>query len=145
MPPNPGSVTIRIGTEHFTARLRHDLAPRSCEQLTALLPYSGNVIHARWSGEALWSPLAEALPLNTRLPVENANSTPVAGDILLYTGSVSEPELLIVYGTSRFACNAGSISGNPVLKITDGLERLAQLGRKILWHGAKGIYVESCT
>ena len=143
MPPDLHSLTVTIGTERFTARLRRDVAPRSCEFLMGLLPYSGKVIHARWSGEALWSPLAAVAPPDLILPRENPGIEPRPGEILLYTGEVSEPELLIPYGTSRFACKAGALEGNPVLTIEDRLERLAQLGREILWHGAMDLHIGS--
>ena len=136
------SLTVTIGTERFTARLRQDLAPRSCECLLALLPYSGKVIHARWSGEAMWSPLATAMPADLILPRENPRNHATLGEILLYAGELSEPELLITYGTSRFACQAGTLEGNPVLAIEDRLERLARLGPEVLWGGALELRIE---
>ena len=137
------TLTVRIGPESFPARLRHDLAPRSCEGLLALLPYSGAVIHARWSGEALWSPLAAAWPADLLLPPENPRGTPRPGEVLLYAGERSEPELLIVYGTSRFACKAGPLEGNQVLTIEDRLESIARLGREVLWGGAMTLSIEA--
>jgi hypothetical protein len=136
MPPESHSLSVNIGAESFSARLRHDLAPRSCECLTALLPYSGKAIHARWSGEALWSPLSGVLPADLILPRENPSGHPGPGEILLYAGERSEPELLIVYGKSRFACRAGALEGNPVLVIEGRLDRLQQLGPEVLWGGA---------
>jgi len=143
MSPNLHTLTVKIGAESFTARLRPDLAPRSCERLLGLLPYSGKVIHGRWSGEALWSPLAAVMPQDVILPRENPRNHAAPGEILLYAGEVSEPELLIVYGASRFACKAGPLEGNPVLVIEDRLERLAQLGREVLWGGAMELHIES--
>ena len=128
-------LTLSIGAERFTARLRRDLAPRSCECLLGLLPYSRKLIHARWSGEALWSPLGEAFPIRSLLSPESPKHQPVAGEILLYAGKVSEPELLIPYGASRFACKDGPLEGNPVLSIEDRLECIAELGHEVLWNG----------
>lgn len=142
MSANLHTLALKIGTERFRARLRRELAPRSCECLLSLLPYSGNVIHARWSGEALWSPLSGTLPPELRLPPENARHQPAPGEVLLFAGQRSEPELLIVYGRSRFASAAGALEGNPVLSIEDGLERVAQLGREVLWNGAKPLSIE---
>lgn len=136
------ALSVNIGAERFAARLRRDLAPCSCECLLGLLPYSGQVIHARWSGEALWSPLAAALPAGLVLPRENAKGHPVPGEILLYAGERSEPELLVVYGSSRFACEAGALEGNPVLIIHDRLERIAEVGRRVLWNGALPLRIE---
>jgi hypothetical protein len=142
MPSDARTLTITLGTETFAARLRRDLAPRSCDCLMALLPYSGKVIHARWSGEAVWSPLAGAWPADLMLPRENPNRHPAPGEILLFAGEQSEPELLIVYGTSRFACKAGPLEGNPVLTLEDRLDRLTQLGHQILWDGAMTLRIE---
>ncbi|HEV2112372.1 MAG TPA: DUF3830 family protein [Gammaproteobacteria bacterium] len=136
------SLSIKIGAESFPARLRQDLAPRSCDCLRALLPYAGSVIHARWSGEALWAPLAAVMPPDLVLPRENARNQPAPGEILLYAGELSEPELLITYGTSRFACQAGTLHGNPVLTIEDRLDRIAQLAHQVLWNGAMTLRIE---
>lgn len=137
-----GRATIAIGPERFRARFRVDLAPDACRQLQALLPYHGDVIHSRWSGEAIWSPLGPFWPAGLILPPENATATPKPGDVLLYAGSQSEPELLFAYGVSRFACKAGPLEGNPVLVIEDDLARLAAIGREILWKGALPVRVE---
>lgn len=54
-------------------------------------------------------------------------------------GGVSETGILIPYGTVRFASIAGALAGTHVLTVFDGRERLAQLGREILWKGAQAI------
>jgi Protein of unknown function (DUF3830) len=123
-------------------RVRNDLAPRACEYLLGLLPYSGKAIQARWSGEALWSPLAGAVPADLTLPLEHATGDPIPGEIWLYAGELSEPELLVVYGISRFACKAGPLAGNPVLVIEERLGRLSQLGHDVLWGGAMELRIE---
>ncbi len=140
--PKHTHLTVTLGSERFPARLRPELAPRSCEWLLGWLPYAGKVIHSRWSGEAMWSPLGATVPADLRLPPEHATGDPVPGEILLYAGEVSEPELLLVYGVSRFACKAGPLSGNPVLVIEERLDRLATLGRGVLWDGAMELRIE---
>lgn len=142
MPAEREFLAVKIGSERFDARLRRAAAPRSCELLTALLPYVGTVIHARWSGEALWAPLVGAIPADLALLPEHASHAPVPGEVLLYAGPKSAPELLIAYGDCRFACAAGELEGNPVMLIEDGLERLAQLGREALWNGAWQLRIE---
>ena len=127
---------LEIGAARFSATLRRDLAPHSCDRLVSLLPYRGTVVHARWSGEALWSPLAEAWPAGHCLAPESATCEPRAAEVLLYAGGLSEPELLIPYGTARFASKAGPLRGNPVLTIDDPLATLTGLGRGVLWQGA---------
>jgi hypothetical protein len=74
---------------------------------------------------------------------------PVAGEVLLFGGDLSEPELLIAYGPSRFASMVGPLAGNPVLTIEDRLARLIELERQILWRGAVDLriamYSSSCS
>jgi Protein of unknown function (DUF3830) len=67
---------------------------------------------------------------------------PSPGEVLLYGGALSEPELLVPYGSTRFASRAGLLAGNPVLTIEDPLNLLAELGRRILWNGAVDVRVE---
>ncbi|HEY4128945.1 MAG TPA: DUF3830 family protein [Gammaproteobacteria bacterium] len=135
-------LTFSIGTERFTARLRRDLAPRSCDYLVGLFPYKGQVIHARWSGEALWAPLADTFPADLVLAWESATADPVPGQVLLYAGERSVPELYIPYGVNRFACKHGPLEGNHVLSIEGGSQRLAELGSEVLWTGAKKLRIE---
>ncbi|MBI3677167.1 MAG: DUF3830 family protein [Proteobacteria bacterium] len=133
---------MTIGAETFPARLQYDLAPNSCALLETLMPYRGKLIHARWSGEACWSPLVATWLPGLLLPPENATSDPVPGQMLLFGGDLGEPELLIPYGPCRFASNAGPLAGNPVLVIEDRLARLVALGREILWRGAADLRIE---
>jgi hypothetical protein len=133
------SVSVTIGGESFEGRLQHELAPRTCARFQAMLPIRQSLIHARWSGEACWVPLgALDLGLGPESPVAN----PGPGEILLYPGGLSETEILIAYGAARFASVHGGLAGNPLLKITDGLDRLAALGRDVLWRGAREILFE---
>jgi len=136
------SIVITIGAEPFSARLRHNAAPRACAQLQRLLPYNSEVIHARWSGDAVWARLADVWPAGLRLPPESATGNPTPGDVLLFAGEQSEPELLVTYGASRFACQAGALEGNPVLVIEDGLDRLAAIGCRVLHQGAMKLRIE---
>ena len=122
--------------------LRRDLTPHSCERFMELLPYHGTLLHARWSGEALWAPLGPAWPAGQYLPREHATFEAKAGDILLYAGELSEPELLIPYGTSRFSCKAGLLEGNPVLTFDGSFSVLPELGRRALWRGAMSFRIE---
>jgi len=134
-----------IEGEIFYGRLRYDLAPRSCDRLVSLLPYRGNFVHARWSGQACWSPLSSVWPTGERIAPESAVAYPSPGEVLLYGGELSEPELYFPYGANRFACMAGPLAGNPVLIIEDRLTRLAELGRQILWRGAVDLHIEHPT
>ncbi len=90
----------------------------------------------------MWSPLAGSVPAGFTLPPENPRGDPKPGEILLFAGAESEPELLLPYGASRFASVAGPLRGNPVLVIQDRLEALASIGREVLWRGAMTFSIE---
>jgi hypothetical protein len=138
----PDTLILSIGTARFTARLRRDLAPRSCAYLLSVLPYVGQVIHARWSGEALWAPLTAVVPPDLVLPRESATTDPVPGQVLLYAGERSVPELFIPYGINRFACKDGPLEGNRVLTFEGGSQALTELGLEVLWKGARELRIE---
>ena len=128
-------VRITVGPFTFGARWEA-AAPRTVERFRALLPYRERIIHVRWSGEACWIPLGT---LDLGLPFENATSYPAPGQILLHPGGVSETEILLAYGSVQFASKVGVLAGNHFLTITDGLDRLPDLGRTVLWQGAQEI------
>lgn len=127
---------INAGPFRFTARLEAAQAPVTCRKFTTLLPFENKVIHSRWSGEAVWIPLGE---MNLGLEFENHTSHPSRGDILLYPGGFSETEILIVYGSSRFASKVGQLAGNHFLTIIEGREDLEAFGKHVLWEGAQDI------
>lgn len=129
-------LTVEIDGHAFPARLEEAAAPKTVAAFRGLLPYAERVIHVRWSGEACWIPLGET---DFGLPFENATSHPHPGQMILYPGGVSETEILLAYGPVAFASKAGPLAGNHFLTITADLDKLAELGRDTLWHGAKPI------
>jgi hypothetical protein len=42
---------------HFVARLEEETAPQTCAAFKGMLPFRGQYVHCRWSGEAVWIPL----------------------------------------------------------------------------------------
>ena len=128
---------ITAGDFEFGARLEEEAAPRSVAALRTLLPLDGQLVQARWSGEAAWIPLGWKLDL--ALGPENANSYPAAGELLLYPGGLSEVEILFPYGATCFASKMGQLAGNHVATIVEGNEQLPELGRRVLWEGAQPI------
>jgi hypothetical protein len=73
---------------------------------------------------------------------ENATSYPMPGQLILYPGGVSETEILLAYGSVRFASKAGQLAGNHFLTIISGHERLTELGRTVLYEGVQPIRFE---
>ena len=133
------SVRIIAGGVTFAARFE-PAAPRTAAAFRALLPWRQRLIHARWSGEACWIPLGER---DLGLGYENPTSYPAPGQILLHPGGISETEVLLAYGSVRFASKVGMLAGNHFLTITQGMEALTELGRRVLWHGAQDVVFEA--
>ena len=135
-------ILVEIDNDIFPARFERQAAPRTVAAVEAILPYAERIIHVRWSGEACWIPLGDR---DFGLGYENATSHPAPGQMILYPGGVSETEILLAYGPVAFASKAGPLAGNHFLTITDGLDRLAVLGRDTLWSGAKAIRLRQPT
>ncbi len=131
---------IAAGPFTFDARFETEAAPRTCEVFRRLLPYSGKIIHVRWSGEAVWIPLGDT---DFGVPNENQTSYPAPGHIIVYPGGISETEILLAYGGVHFASKMGQLAGNHFITITSGLENLPKLGKMVLWEGAKDIRFEA--
>jgi Protein of unknown function (DUF3830) len=129
-------VLIAVGTFAFRARFERDAAPLTCARFESMLPYRERLIHVRWSGEACWIPLGG---LDLGLGYESATSYPAPGQLLFHPGGISETEILLAYGSVRFASKVGQLAGNHFLTIVEGVEYLPELGRLTLWQGAQPI------
>ena len=130
---------ISAGPFDFTAEMEENDAPNTCAAFKKLLPFRNQVIHVRWSGEAIWIPLGD---FKTRAGYENHTSHPSRGDILLYPGGISETEILLAYGSTCFSSKMGQLAGNHFLTFVEGRENLTELGRLVLWEGAQDIIFE---
>jgi hypothetical protein len=131
-------IRISAGSYRFIA-VPEAAAKRTVAAFTSLLPYTGKLIHVRWSGEACWVPLAD---LDLNVGFENHTSYPSIGQVLFYPGPYSETEILIPYGSCAFASKAGQLAANHFLTITEGAENLRRMGEEILWGGFKDIVFE---
>ena len=132
-------LTVRIGPLSFTARLEIERAPRTTAAFLARLPFEGQLVQARWSGEAGWVPLAD---YDLGVPYENATSYPAAGQVLWHPPGLSEAELLVPYGSTCFSSRVGQLAGSHFLTIVDERGELAEVGRRLLWEGAQTICFE---
>jgi hypothetical protein len=118
--------------------LHRNRAPKTCNAILKVLPIEGKVIHARWSGEAMWLQMHE-IPID--IGFENNTSHPSKGELLFYPGFISEKEILIPYGSCSFASKAGPLSGNHFGTITENLDGLAKVGENVFWKGAEKIII----
>ena len=63
--------------------------------------------------------------------------------MIVYPGGISETEILLAYGGVRFASKVGQLAGNHFVTITSGIDRLYELGRAVLYEGAKTVRIEA--
>ena len=131
---------ITAGSFTFDARFETTAAPKTCAVFRKLLHYENKIIHVRWSGEGVWIPLGE---LNLGLTYENHTSYPAPGQMIVYPGGISETEILLAYGSVHFASKVGQLAGNHFVTITSGFDRLYELGRAVLYEGAKTVCIEA--
>lgn len=131
------NLTIRVGDLNFTARWETE-APRTVEAVRRLLPMQSQLIHCRWSGEGTWIPLGE---MQTGVGYEHHTSHPAPGELLIYTGDLSECEVLFPYGACMFFSKLGQLAGNHFATVTAGAEQLPEMGRRVLWDGAQQIEI----
>ena len=142
-----GDLAISIGDLNFTARWEPD-APLTTGGIRALLPLRSKLIHCRWSGEGCWIPFGDQ-----KLPVgyENHTSHPAPGEIIVYTGDLSEGEILIAYGAVDFSSKLGQLAGNHFATMVEPAdhdvlrEQLSEMGRRVLWEGAQDIMIDEVT
>jgi hypothetical protein len=127
-------IRITIGKDVFEAHWEESESPATCAAFRTLLPFVKPIIHARWSGESCWIPLGD---FDLAVGPENSVTEPKPGQILFHPAGISETEILVPYGPTRFASVAGTLAGNHFLTIRDNLDRLAQVGRDVLWKGSR--------
>ena len=130
---------IVVGDLEFAAEWEPD-APRTRQALEAWLPIESKLIHCKWSGESTWIPFGDRRP---EVGFENHNSHPAPGQLLIYTGEISECEILFPYGACSFSSRVGPLAGNHFATVISGGERLAEMGRRVLWEGAQEIEISA--
>lgn len=128
---------ITVGDLTFGARWEA-AAPLTREALATWLPIRSQLIHCRWSGESTWIPFGDRRPA---VGYENHTSHPAPGQLLIYTGDLSECEILFPYGACAFSSKVGPLAGNHFATVIEGLEHLPELGRRVLWQGAQNIEI----
>jgi hypothetical protein len=131
-------LSIRVGDLNFSARWQPE-APQTIAAIRRLLPIRNKLIHCRWSGEGCWIPFGD---MKVGVGFENHTSHPAPGDVIIYTGDLSECEILIAYGGVAFSSKVGQLAGNHFATITGDRDQLKEMGRRVLWDGAQEIVIE---
>ena len=109
---------VHAGPFRFDAKLEEEAAPQTCAAFRKVMPYSGQIVHVRWSGEGVWIPLGDT---DFGVGYENHTSHPAPGHIILYPGGISETEILLAYGGVDFSSKMGQLAGNHFITLTSGL------------------------
>jgi len=133
------SLVVHAGPFRFDAKFEEEDAPKTVAAFKKAMPYTGQIVHVRWSGEGVWIPLGDT---DFGVGYENHTTYPAPGQMLLYPGGISETEILLAYGGVNFASRMGQLAGNHFLTLTSGLENLKTLGNAVLWKGAHDLRVE---
>ncbi len=134
------TLTVTAARIVFPARFETAAAPKTVAAFQARMPFEGQIVHVRWSGEGVWVPLGDT---DFGVGYENHTSHPAPGHVLLYPGGISETEVLLAYGGVDFSSKMGQLAGNHFITLTGGLENLPELGRRTLWEGAQPIRFEA--
>ena len=138
--PAMADLAIRVGDLEFHATWEA-AAPHTVAAMRAMMPIENRLIHCRWSGESTWVPFGD---LDLGVGYENHTSHPAPGQILIYTGTISECEILFPYGGCMFSSKLGQLAGNHFATVEpdDGWsDRLREVGRRTLWEGAQPITI----
>ncbi len=130
---------ITIGGKKFKATLEEANAPQTVAAIRKMLPFKSKLIQARWSGQAAWVPMGD---FEVGVGYENQTSHPFPGEILIYTGDVSETEILLPYGRCTFAADMGQLAGNHFATLEASREELKEIGETVLWRGAQDFIME---
>ncbi len=133
------NLKITAGDYTFDARFESAAAPNTVAAIRKLLPYRGQLVHVRWSGEGVWVPLGDT---DFGVGFENHTSHPAPGHMLLYPGGISETEIILAYGGLDFSSKMGQLAGNHFISITSNHEDLPKLGNDVSWKGAQDLLIE---
>ena len=136
--PMTDLLRVRIGQFTWQARLERETAPKTCAAFEQLLPFTSHLLQARWSGDAGWVPLG-SLDIGVRYECPRADPRP--GQVLWHPSGLSEAELLVPYGVTRFASQYGPLTGNHFMTLLASPAELAELGPLLLWNGAQAIEI----
>lgn len=136
---------IKLTSNKFTfiARLEEEKNPETCKWLLGKLPWTVEMIHVSWSGNACFAPIGEQA---FDVPYENPIRIPSKGEIIIYPGNIRHlqygGEFFMAWGPCSIATQNGNLMGNHVLTIIEGMENIEEYGRMVHFKGAQSMTVE---
>ncbi len=141
-----------------TVKMLDDLAPRTCAAVWDALPHAGDVYHAKYARNEIYTLLpafAEEEP-----PPENTTITPIPGDLCYFSftdtilgnpgygygeqtghaGHRQVVDLALFYGRNNLLINGdvGWVPGTVWGTVVDGLDRMAEAAHDLWRAGALG-------
>ncbi|MEU4683753.1 DUF3830 family protein [Streptomyces xinghaiensis] len=141
-----------------TARLLDDRAPITCEAVWNALPLGGDVYHAKYARNEIYTLLPPFAPAEP--PLENPTITPIPGDLCYFTftdtqlstksygyeedaghrGRRQVIDLALFYERNNLLINgdAGWVPGIVWGAVVDGLDRMAEACQDLWRAGALG-------
>jgi hypothetical protein len=131
-------VVLSLGPYRFGARFESSAAPRTCAAFRGLLPFTSQVIHVRWSGEAVWAPPRRFVD---RRRARERHDLSTSWRSVVVSGRRERNGA--AHRLRHFASKAGPLAGNHFLTITSGLEHLPEVGRLVLWQGAQSLRIDA--
>jgi hypothetical protein len=137
------TVTLASGEFAFAARLEEEKSPQTCDWLLKLLPWTVEMRHVSWSGNACFAVLGD---LARSVPFENPIRIPSRGEIIVYPGNIPHlqmsGEFFLAWGPCSIATQNGNLMGNHVLTIMGGLDRVEAFGKAVHLGGVRELRVE---
>ena len=140
------------------ARLLDDDAPRTCAAVWDALPLGGDIFHAKYARNELYTFVAPFAP--EPIGLENPTITPIPGDLVYFefgagmlpagsygygddegaAGADSVIDLALFYGRNNLLINGdvGWVPGNVFGTVVEGLDQLADAGNDVWRRGAVG-------
>ena len=133
----PKKLQVKIGDSVFEATFLEKLAPVTCATILKHLPYEGEGLPVRWSGEAIyvnWN-------MGEKLAKENETIYGSAGDIAWQV--VDNDEFFVANGPAQYRWKSGPLLSNLFARITDNLEELDRVCNEIRQKGAKKVSLKA--
>ncbi|MCD9625312.1 DUF3830 family protein [Rhabdothermincola salaria] len=140
------------------AHLLDDDAPRTCAAVWDALPLGGDIFHAKYARNELYTFVPPFAP--AAIGLENPTITPIPGDLVYFefgagmlpagsygyaddegvAGADSVIDLALFYGRNNLLVNGdvGWVPGNVFGTVVEGLDELAAAGNDVWRRGAVG-------